>query len=117
LTTIILARALTPAAYGLWSVIFGLILFLNVLPASLVIYPLTVRLAARDSIGDGSLVKAGLALTALFGPANSGSFDRFRSGCSPGSARVPVFTCSPGNSRNDAEIADGPAGIRHRAVH
>jgi O-antigen/teichoic acid export membrane protein len=65
LTTIILARALTPAAYGLWSVIFGLILFLNVLPASLIIYPLTVRLAAHDGLGDSSLVKAGLALTAL----------------------------------------------------
>jgi hypothetical protein len=46
-------------------VIFGLILFLNVLPASLIIYPLTVRLAAREGIVDSSLVKAGLALTAL----------------------------------------------------
>src|SRR5436190_20241866 len=65
LTTIILARALTPEAYGLWSVIFGLILFLNVLPASLIIYPLSVRLAARDDVGSGSLVKVSLALTAL----------------------------------------------------
>jgi O-antigen/teichoic acid export membrane protein len=65
LTTIILARALTPEAYGLWSVIFGLILLLNVLPASLIIYPLSVRLAARDEAGSGSLVKVGLALTAL----------------------------------------------------
>jgi O-antigen/teichoic acid export membrane protein len=64
LTTIILARALTPVAYGLWSVIFGLILFLNVLPASLIIYPLTVRLA-REDVANASLVKAGLALTAL----------------------------------------------------
>src|SRR4030095_3337931 len=59
LTTIILARALTPDAYGLWSVIFGLILFLNVFPSSLVNYPLSVRLAARDD-SSGQLVKAAL---------------------------------------------------------
>jgi len=64
LTTIILARTLTPDAYGLWSVIFGLILFLNVFPASLVNYPLSVRLAARDD-ASGQLVKAALALTAI----------------------------------------------------
>ena len=64
LTTIILARALTPDAYGLWSVIFGLILFLNVFPASLVNYPLSVRLAARDD-SSSQLVKAALALTAI----------------------------------------------------
>jgi len=65
LTTIILARALTPSAYGLWSVIFGLILFLNVLPATLVNYPLSVRVAARDDDASGELVKAALTLTAL----------------------------------------------------
>ncbi|HYW72257.1 MAG TPA: hypothetical protein VE961_14570 [Pyrinomonadaceae bacterium] len=65
LTTIILARTLTPEAYGLWSVIFGLILFLNVLPYSLINYPLSVRMAARDEIGQSSLVKASLVLTAL----------------------------------------------------
>ena len=65
LTTIILARALTPAAYGLWSVIFGSILFLNVLPASLIIYPLSVRFAAREDSSAGQLVFAALALTAL----------------------------------------------------
>jgi O-antigen/teichoic acid export membrane protein len=64
LTTIILARSLAPAAYGLWSVIFGLILFLNVLPASLVNYPLSVRMAARDD-SSGQLVKAALGVTAL----------------------------------------------------
>jgi O-antigen/teichoic acid export membrane protein len=65
LTTIILARSLTPAAYGLWSVIFGLILFLNVLPATLVNYPLSVRAAARDDNTSGELVKAALTLTTL----------------------------------------------------
>jgi O-antigen/teichoic acid export membrane protein len=64
LTTIILARALTPDAYGLWSVIFGLILFLNVFPASLINYPLSVRLATRDD-SSSQLVKAALALTAI----------------------------------------------------
>jgi O-antigen/teichoic acid export membrane protein len=65
LTTIILARAVTPAAYGIWSVIFGLILFLNVLPASLVNYPMSVRLASHDDSEASRLLSAGLALTAL----------------------------------------------------
>ena len=64
LTTIILARALTPAAYGLWSVIFGLILFLNVFSASLINYPLSVRVAARDD-STGQLINAALTLTAV----------------------------------------------------
>jgi len=65
LTTIILARAVTPAAYGLWSVIFGLILFLNVLPASLVNYPMSVRLASQDDSEASRMLTAALALTAL----------------------------------------------------
>ena len=65
LTTIILARAVSPTAYGVWSVTFRVILFLNVLPASLITYPLYVRLAARDDTGVDELIRAALALTAL----------------------------------------------------
>src|SRR3954469_12892194 len=42
LTTIILARTFGPEVYGVWSIIFGFMLFLNNLHASLIIYPLTV---------------------------------------------------------------------------
>jgi O-antigen/teichoic acid export membrane protein len=65
LTTIILARTLSPEVYGIWAVLFGLILFLNVLPASLITYPLSVRLASRADTGVGHLIVAALALTAL----------------------------------------------------
>ena len=63
LTTIILARALSPEAYGVWTVIFGLMLFLNVFHASLIAYPLSVRLASRDDAGGSQLIVASLALT------------------------------------------------------
>ena len=65
LTTIILARAVSPRDYGVWTVIFGLVLFLNVLPASLITYPLMVRLASRDEGSAGQLIVAALLLTAL----------------------------------------------------
>lgn len=63
LTTIILARAVSPEAYGVWSVIFGLILFLNVLHASLITYPLSVRSASLDSVGMNRLIIGAFALT------------------------------------------------------
>ncbi|HVQ40496.1 MAG TPA: hypothetical protein VMS31_23340, partial [Pyrinomonadaceae bacterium] len=65
LTTIILARAVSPEQYGIWTVIFGLILFLNGLHASLVTYPLSVRLASRDDVDGSQLVIASLGLTAI----------------------------------------------------
>lgn len=65
LTTIILARAVSPEVYGVWTVIFGLILFLNVLHASLITYPLSVRAASRDDAEMGQLIVASLGLTAL----------------------------------------------------
>lgn len=64
LTTIIMARTVSPTAYGVWAVVFGLILFLNVVPASLVSYPLSVRMASLDDLGAGRLVFAALGLTA-----------------------------------------------------
>jgi O-antigen/teichoic acid export membrane protein len=65
LTTIIVARAVSPSVYGIWTVIFGLILFLNVLHGSLITYPLSVRLASVDDADVGKLVVASLGLTAL----------------------------------------------------
>ncbi|MGI9066483.1 MAG: lipopolysaccharide biosynthesis protein [Pyrinomonadaceae bacterium] len=65
LTTIIVARAVSPEVYGIWTVIFGLILFLNVVHGSLITYPLSVRLASRDDPDVGQLVVSSLALTAL----------------------------------------------------
>jgi hypothetical protein len=36
-TTIILGRSLLPAVYGVWTVLFGLILFLNVVHFALIV--------------------------------------------------------------------------------
>jgi O-antigen/teichoic acid export membrane protein len=65
LTTIILARTVSPHEYGVWTVTFGLILFLNVLPASLVTYPLMVRLASHNEDSEGELIVAALVLTTI----------------------------------------------------
>jgi len=65
LTTIIVARALSPQAFGIWTVIFGLILFLNGLHGSLITYPLSVRVASLDDGDVGQLVVASLALTSI----------------------------------------------------
>jgi O-antigen/teichoic acid export membrane protein len=64
LTTIILARAVSPEVYGVWTVILGLILFLNGFHASLITYPLSVCLA-QDDDEMGELIVASLALTVL----------------------------------------------------
>jgi O-antigen/teichoic acid export membrane protein len=65
LTTIILARTVSPHEYGVWTVTFGLILFLNVLPASLITYPLVVRLASQNEDRAGELIVAALVLTTV----------------------------------------------------
>jgi len=65
LTTIILARTVSPQEYGVWTVTYGLILFLNVLPASLITYPLIVRLASHNEDSAGQLIVAALTLTTL----------------------------------------------------
>jgi O-antigen/teichoic acid export membrane protein len=64
-TTIVLARALAPQEYGTWAVIFGLLLFLNVLHASLISYPLTLIAATGDDIESRSGFSAALGLTIL----------------------------------------------------
>jgi O-antigen/teichoic acid export membrane protein len=65
LTTIILARHFSPEVYGIWAVIFGLILFLNVIHASLITYPLTIKAAALDEEAMRRLVKGSLSLTVI----------------------------------------------------
>ncbi len=65
LTVIILARAVSPELYGVWTVIFGLMLFLNGLHGSLITYPLSVRLASREDEEIGQLIVASLSLTAV----------------------------------------------------
>jgi len=63
LTTIILARTLVPEAYGVWTVLFGLILLLNVVHASLIVYPLTIMAATVDPSESRSGTGGALVLT------------------------------------------------------
>lgn len=65
LTTIILARSFSPEVYGVWTVLFGFILFLNVIHASLITYPLTVKAGALDEAEMRQLVKGSLSLTVM----------------------------------------------------
>lgn len=65
LTTIILARSFLPEAYGVWTVLFGLILFLNSIHASLISYPLTVMVATHDRDRDGHPISDALVLTVM----------------------------------------------------
>ena len=60
LTNIILARTLSAAEYGLFSVIFGALLFLNGLHGAIIAYPLSVKGASGSHVALGRL--AGLAL-------------------------------------------------------
>ena len=63
LTTIILARTFVPAAYGVWTVLFGLILLLNVVHASLIAYPITILAATADPSESRSAISGALVLT------------------------------------------------------
>jgi glycosyltransferase involved in cell wall biosynthesis/O-antigen/teichoic acid export membrane protein len=65
LTTIILARTLAPEAYGVWTILFGLILLLNAVHSSLIVYPLTVMAATSEPDDTKDKVSGALLLTAL----------------------------------------------------
>jgi len=65
LTTIILARTLIPGSYGIWTVLFGLILFLNAVHAALIVYPLTVMTAASLPEETRNKVSEALVLTVI----------------------------------------------------
>lgn len=65
LTTIILARTVAPELYGVWTVLFGLVLFLNSVHASLIVYPLTVMTATCEPEESRSNISGALGLTAV----------------------------------------------------
>src|SRR6185295_1095197 len=65
LTTIVLARSITPEHYGVWTVLFGLILFLNVVHGSLIVYPITVLTAGSKANENHTKVSGALVLSAL----------------------------------------------------
>jgi O-antigen/teichoic acid export membrane protein len=64
-TTIILGRSLLPAVYGVWTVLFGLILFLNVVHFALIVYPLTITAATGGEIECRDRISSALALTVI----------------------------------------------------
>jgi O-antigen/teichoic acid export membrane protein len=65
LTTIILARTFAPEVYGVWTVLFGLILFLNSVHASLIVYPLTVITATCEPQECRNKISGALVLTVV----------------------------------------------------
>lgn len=68
LTNILLARMLLPEEYGVFTIIFGLLLFLNGLHNSVVAYPLLVRGALADQVDLRNLTNKALLLTAALAP-------------------------------------------------
>ena len=62
--TILLARTLMPPEYGLFALLFGVFLTLQLVNASLVFYPLTVRLSNLAGVAHARLLSESLALTA-----------------------------------------------------
>lgn len=67
LMSILLARHLPPAQYGIYALIFGAIIFLNGIHRSLVTYPLSIDGAGIDSSGLGRLAGTSLAFTVVLG--------------------------------------------------
>jgi O-antigen/teichoic acid export membrane protein len=65
LTNILLARALPPAEYGIFALVFGLLLVLSSIHAAVVIYPLSIRAAASDSDDLRRYASRSLLLTGL----------------------------------------------------
>jgi len=65
LTTIILARSVSTESYGVWTVLFGLMLFLNSVHASVIVYPLTVITATSEPEESKSKISGALVLTLL----------------------------------------------------
>jgi len=65
LMTIILARTLSQEVYGIWTVLFGSILLLNVIHYSLIVYPLMVRASSPDEVKAQQFVTGALVLTII----------------------------------------------------
>lgn len=62
---IVLARYLPPAEYGVYAVIFGGLLVLQIVNSTLVSYPLTIQ-AAKSDADRGHLTFSSLAMVAIF---------------------------------------------------
>jgi O-antigen/teichoic acid export membrane protein len=62
---IILARQLAPAEYGIYALIYGTLLTLQLLPGSLFYYPLSVRLSNAPPGQREALVGASILLTVI----------------------------------------------------
>jgi O-antigen/teichoic acid export membrane protein len=66
-TTILLARAMSPRDFGVFALIFGMLIFLNNLHGALITYPLSVHGAAADDNELRRLTWLALALTLALG--------------------------------------------------
>ena len=64
LTSVVLARSLPPAEYGVFILVFGTVVFLNGVQGSLIGFPLSIKAAAADQEGLEEFTAAALALTA-----------------------------------------------------
>ncbi|MDB5295185.1 MAG: hypothetical protein JWO31_1168, partial [Phycisphaerales bacterium] len=69
LTGVLLARSLDRQAFGAFSLVFGVLLFLNSLHGAVVTYPLTLEGAAAGPDRFRRLVRRGLAFTLAVAPA------------------------------------------------
>lgn len=65
LTNIFLARALPAADYGIFALVFGLVIFLNSFHSCLIGYPLSVKGAAVDADSLKTYATSGLLFTAI----------------------------------------------------
>ena len=65
-TSIILARTLSPAEFGVYVLLFGAMLLLNTVHASIVVYPLSIRGARATNTEVPRLTGAFLVLAVLF---------------------------------------------------
>lgn len=63
LTSLLVARTLPPAEYGVYILIFGTVLFLNGVQVSLIGFPLAIKAAAADHEGLEEFTTAALTLT------------------------------------------------------
>src|SRR6185312_5640094 len=62
-TSVILARFLAPKDFGIYVLLFGAMLFLNTVHASIIVYPLSVRGSRLDRLALGSMTGTFLVLT------------------------------------------------------
>jgi hypothetical protein len=67
LTVLLLARVLAPADYGIFAILFGIMLVLNSIHAAIVIYPLSLEAAVSGSIRAAECVSGGIVLTLALG--------------------------------------------------